>query len=173
MTHELMLSAANALQDNGIEVYRYRITGKEIVDGRFVNPEVFTALKECDGIILGSPTYMGGVAAQLKAFIDASSELWCKQVWSGKAAAGITCGSAQNGDQSGTLQYLITFASQHGMYWVSLDSAHGYKDSGVNRLGCQLGVVAQATSGNVEKADLATAAYLGKRVAELIKKLAQ
>ena len=171
ITENLALSAVSGIEESGIATYTYRITGKEIIEGRFENKKVFFALKNCDAIIFGSPTYMGGVAAQFKSFIDASSELWCNQERSGKVAAGITCGSALNGDQSSTLQYLVTFASQQGMYWVGLDSAHGYNDRGVNRLGCQLGVVAQSTSDIAESSDLATAHYLGSRVAKLVKEL--
>lgn len=76
-----------------------------------------------------------------------------------------TFGSALNGDQSSTLQYVVTFSSQHGMVWVGLDAAHGYKDHGDNRLGCQLGVLAQTTS-NVPKKN-----GFGRRVAELLIKL--
>jgi NAD(P)H dehydrogenase (quinone) len=68
---------------------------------------------------------MGGVSAQFKAFADATSELWCQQEWAGKIAAGFTCGSAMNGDQTSTLQYLVTLANQQGMLWVGLDSAQG------------------------------------------------
>jgi NAD(P)H dehydrogenase (quinone) len=171
ITENLVLSAISEVQDYQIDTYRYRIQGKDIVNGRFVNYDVLNYLKDCDAILFASPTYMGGVAAQFKAFVDATSELWCKQEWAGKVAAGITCGSALNGDQSSTLQYFVTFSSQHGMYWVGLDAAHGYKDHGVNRLGCQLGVVAQTTTDIADKADLATAKYLGRRVAELVIKL--
>lgn len=167
VTKKLVLSAISGIEELDVKTYRYRIVGEDIVSGRFVNNEVFDYLKDCDAIIFASPTYMGGVSAQFKAFIDASSEQWCKQEWAGKVAAGITCGSALNGDQSSTLQYLVTFSSQHGMYWCSLDSAHGYNDHGINRLGCQLGVVAQSTSEVVNKTDIATARYLGRRVAEL------
>ena len=171
ITEKLVLAAISAIENLDVNTYNYRILGDEIVNGRFLYTEVFKYLQKCDAIIFASPTYMGGVAAQFKAFIDATSELWCNQEWAGKIAAGITCGGALNGDQSTTLQYLVTFASQQGMYWVGLDSAHGHKDHGVNRLGCQLGVVAQSNSQVAHKADLATAKHLARRVAELVIKL--
>ena len=105
----------------GVQVFSHNITGNEIVEGRFVNPDLFESLKTCDAIIMGSPTYMGGVAAQFKAFADATSPYWSKQQWVNKVAAGFTCGSGLNGDQSISLQYLNTLANQHGMYWVGLD----------------------------------------------------
>lgn len=90
-----------------VEVMRFRIEGKQLVDGRFVDQEVLIQLGSCDAIIFGSPTYMGGVASQFKAFADATSELWCEQLWANKLAAGFTCGSAPNDDQSGTFALLF------------------------------------------------------------------
>ncbi len=76
---------------------------------------------------MGSPTYMGGAAAQFKAFIDATSDEWSKQRWANKIAAGFTCGSSLNGDQTACLQAMNTLASLQGMLWVGLDTACGYK----------------------------------------------
>ncbi|GAD03111.1 flavodoxin family protein [Agarivorans albus] len=160
---------AGLAESYSIEVVSIQIQGKQIVEGRFCAPEVFEQLVDCDAIIFGSPTYMGGVAAQFKAFADATSELWCKQQWAGKVAAGFTCGSALNGDQTSTLQYLVTLANQHGMLWVGLDLASGYDQRELNRLGCQLGVVAQSSNGEVHPSDVATARYLGQRVGSLLK----
>ncbi|UPW17453.1 hypothetical protein M0C34_14570 [Agarivorans sp. TSD2052] len=60
------------------------------------------------------------------------------------------------------------FANQHGMLWVGLDTASGYGEHGLNRLGCQLGVVAQSDDGEVHTRDLATAHYLGARVTMVV-----
>jgi len=160
-----------ALTRDNVDIVEHQINGVDIVEGRYINPEVLMALQACDAIVFGSPTYMGGVAAQFKAFADATSELWCDQHWAGKVAAGFTCGSAANGDQTSTLQYLVTLSNQHGMFWVGLDSAIGFNDKGVNRLGCQLGVVAQSTDGVANETDLASAQYLGQRVTELALRL--
>ena len=172
VTGQLAQAVITGLQESGVNnIVDHKIEGKEIIDGRFVNPDLFDTLKSCDAIIMGSPTYMGGVSAQFKSFADASSDYWSDQFWSNKVAAGFTSGSALNGDQASSLQYLVTLANQHGMYWVGLDLPRGGKDLGLNRLGCQLGVVAQSSDGTVNEVDLATARYLGKRVANLVNKL--
>lgn len=169
ITEQLVMAASDAIQSEGGQCLLYAVRGENIKDGRFVDHSIFESLSECRAIIFASPTYMGGVAAQFKAFVDASSELWCEQAWANKFAAGITCGGALNGDQSSTLQYMATYASQQGMIWVNLDSAHGFNDHGINRLGCQWGVVAQTKDNIPHKTDLATAAYLGERVLALCK----
>ena len=171
VTGQLVESISNELKSLRVKVELHKIVGKEIIEGRFVNPGLFEKLLVADAIVFASPTYMGGVAAQFKAFADASSEYWSEQMWADKVAAGITCGSAPNGDQSGTLQYLSTLASQHGMIWLGLDSAFGFKDHGINRLGCQLGVVAQAVNGVADETDLKSAQYLGQRISALLDKL--
>lgn len=169
VTEQLAKAVISGINDSEkVSVLEYKIVGKDIIEGRFVNLALFESLQRCDAIIMGSPTYMGNVSAQFKAFADATSELWSEQKWADKIAAGFTSGSALNGDQSTTLQYLITLACQHGMYWVGLDAAHGYKDHGVNRLGCQLGVVAQTTDSIANEVDIASARYLGARVAKLV-----
>src|SRR5690242_10256838 len=57
----------------GVEANLISINGKDIVEGRFANDDVFAKLDASDAIIFGSPTYMGGPAAQFKAFADATS----------------------------------------------------------------------------------------------------
>ncbi|EPS8830319.1 flavodoxin family protein [Vibrio parahaemolyticus] len=158
-------------QQGECEILSHRIEGSEIIEGRFVNPNLMDELAEYDAIIFGSPTYMGGVAAQFKAFADASSESWYHQKWANKVAAGFTSGGALNGDQSCTLQYLQTFAYQHGMMWVGLDKISNSGEQNLNRYGVQGGIVAQGgADGQLHASDVATAEYLGKRVAMLVDK---
>lgn len=158
---------------DGASAERFRITKHQLAGGRFTDEAVLTRLGCCDAIIFGSPTYMGGAASQFKAFADATSELWCQQLWADKLAAGFTCGSAPNGDQSSTLHYFFTLACQHGMLWVSIDAAHGYTNKPLNRLGSQVGVVAHVEGSAVHESDKNTALYLGQRVAKQAKRFCQ
>lgn len=168
VTAQLAHAAIAGIKSVGCEVHFHEIQGHEIHEGRFVNLTVISEITNSDAVIFASPTYMGGVAAQFKSFADATGDIWSEQIWAGKFAAGITCGTALNGDQSSTLQYLSLFASQHGMLWVGLDIASGYNQRGLNHLGCQLGVVAQATKNKINLNDLETSEYLGSRVAALV-----
>lgn len=143
---------------------KHRIQGSEIIEGRFKSDHLFDKLHACDAIIFGSPTYMGGVSAQFKAFADATSDFWAEQLWAGKLAAGVTSGTGFNGDQSATLSYMQLLSSQHGMLWVSLDAPYHCEEKGVNRLGCHLGVTAQTLSEEIDPKDLKTARYLANLV---------
>lgn len=169
ITGQLAKAIATGIEKHGgIEVFSHRIQGQEISEGRFSNGDLFNQLMACDAIIFGSPTYMGGVAAQFKAFADASSETWVEQGWANKVAAGFTSGGAMNGDQSSTLQYIQTLAGQHGMLWLGLDKITNSGELGINRLGTQAGIVSQGIDGEVHPSDLATAEYMGERVAKLV-----
>ena len=169
-TSKLAHAAISGVESAGCEIHFHEIKGSEIEEGRFVNVKVISEITHSDAVIFASPTYMGGVAAQFKSFADATGDVWSEQRWAGKFAAGITCGTALNGDQSSTLQYLSLFASQHGILWVGLDTASGHNQRGLNRLGCQLGIVAQSTQNKVDAIDLETSEYLGSRVAALAKR---
>ncbi|WP_062267764.1 flavodoxin family protein [Endozoicomonas arenosclerae] len=153
----------------GSEAVLVKLSGKDIIEGRYKNDEVMSLLTESNGIVFGSPTYMGGVAAQFKAFVDASSELWYRRAWLDKVAAGFTVGGSPSGEQHSTIQYLQVMAGQHGMHWAGVDSLRSKQ---VNRLGASSGLIAQAEEGELDIADYRTAVELGIRVANLAGKLA-
>jgi multimeric flavodoxin WrbA len=71
-----------------------------------------------DGLILGSPTYLGGVSASFKAFMDAAGSMWRTQHLQGKLAAGFTVSSLPASDKQSTLLSMFVFGMQHGMVWV-------------------------------------------------------
>lgn len=133
-------------------------------------------LQKADAIVFGAPTYMGGVSAPFKAFMDASSKIWFTQEWKDKVAAGFTNSASQSGDKLSTLLQLAVFAAQHGMIWVGLGLLPGNNSSkgsveDVNRLGSFLGAMAQSNADQgpefgPPQADLKTAELLGERVAK-------
>ena len=133
------------------------------------------ALSAADAIIMGSPTYMGGVSWQFKKFADASSRPWYQQAWKDKIFAGFTSSAALNGDKTSTLNYLFTLAMQHGGIWVSQgvlpsNSKAAQRDD-ANYLGAYSGAMAQSPSdagaAEMVAGDLETARKFGQRVAEV------
>lgn len=143
-----------------------RISGDDIVAGRFENETVLRAVDAADGVAFGSPTYMGGPSAQFKAFADASSDRWGEQRWADKIAAGFTTGVCAGGDQFHTLTYFAILAAQPGMLWCGLDIPGG-EPAGRNRLGSQLGLATHPVDGVLPQSDMNTAEYLGRRLAEI------
>jgi NAD(P)H dehydrogenase (quinone) len=119
-----------------------RITGEQSVNGRWKDEVMMATLTSADAIVFGSPTYMGGVAAQFKAFVDAASATWAQQLWKDKIAGGFTHSAGMSGDKQGTLIYLAINAAQHSMIWVGAGELS--QPNGVNRLGSYMGVMGQA-----------------------------
>lgn len=155
----------------GVKVSSVEIKGSDIAQGRYRNTRLLDVLDDADAVIFGSPTFMGSVSAQFKAFADASSDKWADKAWADKLAAGFTVGSNLSGDQLHTIQYLQVFANQHGMLWVSLDLPGGYDAENRNRLGAQSGLITHSADGELHSSDLITARYLGQRVAKLAQRL--
>lgn len=131
-------------------------------------------LDAADAIIFGTPTYMGGVSAPFKAFMDASSKVWMAQGWKDKIAAGFTHSASQGGDKFNTVTQLFTLAMQHGMIWSGLGLLPGNNSSkgsvnDLNRLGSSTGSLTQSNADQgadaIPQSDIKTAEHLGRRVA--------
>ena len=158
----------------GVKTQLIAISGDDITKGRYQNDAVFAQLDASDAIIFGSPTYMGGPAAQFKAFADATGGRWFSSAWRDKIAAGFTVSMSPSGDKLNTLHYFFTLAMQHGMVWIG-QSEMPLQPNGVNRLGSNSGLMGQAGQESPEVApsegDKLTGELLGQRVAGFTAKL--
>ncbi|MCB1416202.1 MAG: flavodoxin family protein [Nitratireductor sp.] len=92
-----------------------------LTDTATLSPQDWQRMHDAEAIVFGCPTYMGGVAASFKAFMDDSSDYWEERRWLDKIAAGFTIGTNYSGDKLMTLQHMAVFAAQHGMIWVGQD----------------------------------------------------
>ena len=77
-------------------------------------------LRECDGLILGSPTRFGNMAAPLKHFLDGTGDLWLSGALAGKPAAVFTSTGSLHGGQESTLLSMLLPLLHHGMLLVGL-----------------------------------------------------
>ena len=137
-------------------------------------------LAAADGVVFGSPTYMGGAAWQFKKFADASSKPWFQLAWKDKVAAGFTNSASINGDKGQTITYFVTLAMQQGMVWVGTGMLPSNKKEAsrndVNWLAGSTGLLAQSPSDSSPDegplpGDLETARQFGRRVAEVTQRL--
>jgi NAD(P)H dehydrogenase (quinone) len=169
-THQIAEAVAEGARSvGGTTVELIRLVGEDITNGRWKNPAVFAKLAAADAIVFGTPTYMGGYSAQMKAFIDTASEVWMKLGWKDKVAAAFTHSQGLSGDKQNTLTSLWVNAMQHGMIWVGLgELVEGTAADKVNRLSAYGGAMAQTDWGQdrVNDGDRKTAAILGQRAAE-------
>lgn len=71
-------------------------------------------LKACDGLILGSPTRFGNMAAPLKYFLDTTGDLWLKGTLINKPAGVFTSTGTLHGGQETTLVSMMLPLLHHG-----------------------------------------------------------
>ena len=77
-------------------------------------------LVECAGLVLGSPTRFGNMAAPLKYFLDGTGTQWANGALVGKPAAVFTSTSTLHGGQESTLLSMMLPLLHHGMLMVGI-----------------------------------------------------
>ncbi len=77
-------------------------------------------LKNCAGLVLGSPAYFGNMAASLKYFLDSTSELWLSGALVGKPAGCFNSAGNLHGGQESSLLHMMTSLFHHGMLLVGV-----------------------------------------------------
>jgi NAD(P)H dehydrogenase (quinone) len=130
-------------------------------------------LVQCCGLILGSPTRFGNMAAPMKFFLDGTSALWLSGALAGKPAAVFTSTQTLHGGQEATLLSMMIPLLHHGMYLVGLPyTERGLTDtrSGGTPYGASH-VAALSGHGELSESERELARALGARVAELSRRL--
>jgi NAD(P)H dehydrogenase (quinone) len=77
-------------------------------------------LDECVGLLLGSPTRFGNMAAPLKHFIDGLGAQWVSGTLAGKPAGVFTSTGTMHGGQESTLLSMLLPLLHHGMLLVGI-----------------------------------------------------
>lgn len=82
-------------------------------------------LRAADGLVLGSPTRFGNMAAPLKYFLDGTSNLWLTGGLVGKPAGVFTSTASLHGGQETTLLSMLLPLLHHGMLISGLPYSEG------------------------------------------------
>ncbi|MFN5009679.1 MAG: NAD(P)H-dependent oxidoreductase, partial [Gammaproteobacteria bacterium] len=77
-------------------------------------------VRRCDGLLIGSPTRFGNMAAALKYFLDGTSALWADGSLAGKPAGVFGGSSSLHGGQESTLLTMMLPLLHHGMLLVGI-----------------------------------------------------
>lgn len=77
-------------------------------------------LEETDGLVLGSPTRFGNMAAPLKHFLDGTSGLWVSGALVDRPFAVFTSTATLHGGQETTLLTMALPLIHQGMLWVGV-----------------------------------------------------
>jgi NAD(P)H dehydrogenase (quinone) len=126
-------------------------------------------LRDCAGLVMGSPTRFGNMAAPLKYFIDQTSALWLSGAMIDKPAAVFTSTSSMHGGQESTLLSMLLPLLHHGMIIAGLP----YSEAGLMSTttgGTPYGASHWAGSDNkraVDEVEAGLCRALGQRVARL------
>src|SRR5512141_2137369 len=131
-------------------------------------------LRECSGLILGSPTRFGSMAAPLKHFLDGTAAEWVSGTLSGKPAALFTSTGTMHGGQESTLLSMMLPLLHHGMVIVGLP----YSEPELSTTQCggtpygASHVAGIANDRAISDAEKKLCMALGKRLAQTALKLA-
>jgi len=124
-------------------------------------------LSAADGLLLGSPTRFGNMAAPLKYFIDGTSALWLDGSLAGKPAGVFTASQTMHGGQESTLLAMMLPLLHHGMLLVGLPyserALHTTRSGGSPYGASHVAAVQQ----DLTEEERALAQALGRRVAQL------
>jgi len=124
-------------------------------------------LVSADGLLIGSPTRFGNMAAPMKHFLDSTGELWMSGALSGKPAGVFTSTGTMHGGQESTLLTMMLPLLHHGLIIVGLpytESAVTDTCSGGGPYGASH-VAGQPPSSVLTEHERVLARALGERVA--------
>jgi NAD(P)H dehydrogenase (quinone) len=127
-------------------------------------------LRDCAGLVLGSPTRFGNMAAPLKYFIDSTSALWASGTLADKPAAVFTSTQTLHGGQESTLLSMMLPLLHHGMYLVGLpytEAALSTTRTGGSPYGATHVASLSTAAAQLSEDEKHLAQRLGERVARL------
>lgn len=132
-------------------------------------------LRACSGLILGSPTRFGNMAAPLKYFLDSTSDVWLSGALIGKPAAVFTSTGSLHGGQESTLLTMMLPLLHHGMVMVGLPYSEpqlSATESGGTPYGASHIAGTASSPRTLTRDETALCQALGLRVATIARKLA-
>jgi len=129
-------------------------------------------LNNCDGLIIGSPTHFGNMAAPLKLFLDKTTNEWFNNALSGKPAGAFTSTSSMHGGQETTLITMMIPLLHHGMIISGLPYSEKELHE-TNTGGTPYGPthVSNGNKNNLSDDETKLCISFGKRIASLASKL--
>jgi NAD(P)H dehydrogenase (quinone) len=130
-------------------------------------------LRECAGLVIGSPTRFGNMAAPLKHFLDSTLTDWLSGTLAGKPAGVFTSTGSQHGGQETTLVTMMLPLLHHGMLVVGIpytEPALNHTSGGGSPYGASH-VAGASGQHSISGDERLLARVLGRRVAEVAARL--
>lgn len=173
---DIQLTIRRIADDVPMEVVSKDPTWTKVVEDlkdRYPSRPVEEIVKELplhDAIIFGSPTRFGNMAAPMKSMWDMTSELWTNGSLIGKIGAVFTGAASVHGGQETTAVSMMFPMLHHGMTIVGVP----YSVPELTESGSPYGpsrIVGRLANKQINDADVKVARALGRRVAEIAKKI--
>lgn len=138
---------------------------KEVHDRMSDIPDaVIDDLVWMDGVIVGTPTRFGNMAAPMRNFWDKTGKLWMEGTLIGKTVAAFTSSEMPHGGQEATLLSMYPTFFAHGLIIVGIPG----NVQELYQAGSYYGAL---STGEPNDTDLVVARYMTKRLIEVTKKL--
>ena len=132
-------------------------------------------LFDCDGLILGSPCRFGNMAAELKYFLDNTTNEWLNNALAEKPAGVFTSSGSMHGGQESTLLTMAIPLLHHGMLLTGIP----FSEKGLSSTregGTPYGpshVSDETAHKSLSPDEASLARVLGKRISKIAKQLNQ
>ena len=130
-------------------------------------------LFDCDGLILGSPCRFGNMAAELKYFLDNTTNEWLNNALTEKPAGVFTSSGSMHGGQESTLLTMAIPLLHHGMLLTGIPFSE--KELSTTRDGGTPYGPSHVSDETAQKSlspdEVSLARALGKRISRIAKQL--
>ena len=130
-------------------------------------------LFDCDGLILGSPCRFGNMAAELKYFLDNTTNEWLNNALTEKPAGVFTSSGSMHGGQESTLLTMAIPLLHHGMLLTGIPFSE--KELSTTREGGTPYGPSHVSDEKTQKIlspdEVSLARALGKRISRIAKQL--
>ena len=171
---EVMLRRVQELESNLPKVQGSKHAQEVLAQQQDIPIATMDDLRTADGVIFGTPTRFGNMCAQMKQYFDGAVELWLAGTLEGKPASIVVSTATTHGGQETTCLTMMAPLLHLGFIIVGVP----YSTPGMlhteGRGGTPYGATTVAGGKNdLDPApeDLAIANALGRRVADVAKKL--
>ena len=131
-------------------------------------------LRNCAGLLLGSPTRFGNMASPLRYFLDQTSDMWLDGSLAGKPAGVFTSTGSLHGGQETTLLSMMLPLMHHGMVIAGIpysEAALMHTRSGGTPYGASHW--AGGNGGDLSEDEVTLCRALGARIGQLARRLGE
>lgn len=104
---------------------------KYLEDSKDIEEATSEDLDWADAVLISSPTRFGGIASQMKFFLDQQGGMWAQGKLANKAVSAMSSAQNNNGGQEQTIRAIYTDA----MHWGAIIVPTGYTDSSIFKAG--------------------------------------